>query len=529
MLLNHFRKGHPPPFTVLVSVLIIAFIPGADAARGETITGELSFSHASLVGQTDGAFDSAAALHVASGRDALLNDDPLVGISLTIEAANAMVRWSQRTWTSAGTAPGSPESAVAQIGPPDERTGHTEYKNATLVMAPGLLKQGANLLFVATQDFQLSARNMSALNVFNSEGQTWTAGPFSNQTQGTAFLTRNFTTEANDPIFQSTEPMELSARGNFTLHMWGPSITVRDDVSQQNYRSGVWYDNATGTQADPRGIVRTEHWQSVTVSLSEASMRLQVSRGSSQWTDVQCALETIGRVSFAEGEGLVRSQTSLYKARDEHVTVDGVVRQRISRLADEPSLWSSLEASQAQTNLPVASTISVAPETGRLTAWTLFLAFAFLILTAGVLVWSRRGILKRDWEAELGRAHEALAHRRSGRARRHARRLLARDQEDSEAWYVYGASLLLDHDAKRVVGEVGPVAKKLNNHPSLCFLVGVANLDLERVDEAGPWLKEAGKEPAFLEEIRHAPLFEELRRNVRVAAWLSEGASPAYA
>lgn len=529
-MIGHCKRGDQRALGIGV-LAILLLVPTSSATAGHSVVGSLSFSEAAMIGESNVDTQSVAVIHATAGKpkdDLSLEDAALEGV-WTLTAARTVTAWSRLTVTGVGSSPGSSNESFATVGSPQASSGEESFADGTFLSE--ITGSSGNLLLLPREGSALEfhAYNVSRLNAQPSQGEKWSAGRYTNLSQGQTYQTETFETELGEPIFRSTTPVGWTAKGDFTMYIWGANVTANDGTQTTTYRSGSWYENATGSQLGPRGLARTEYWQLLTMTAFDATIRFDMSEGLAQWAALDSTIQTSGQVSFLAASGRFDSPTSIYQADRQPVQIGGMVSQRVQSAAASPAnLFSRVDGSDSYINLASAAAKPKVPALdGGAASWMVggFLLIALLV-TATII--ARRAWRGGSWDREMVKASEALVNRHNRRARWRARRLLRRDPKDADAWLVYGASLHSDDAHERVIREIGPVAQRLEMNPSLSFLVGVSSVKLSRMKQAAKWLQAAGRDPVFLREIQQSPLFEGLRIHSRRRAWAADGDNAAY-
>lgn len=521
---THRRASVLPGLRVGILVCCL-LLPAVQGKGPDVLQGELRFLRATLEGQTETMSPATRALHLIAPPVSPLD------IEWSLDASRVTVNWTRVTKQGMGGAPNNPNESFTTVGSPEKTFGEARYAGARLSSA--ISSPGANL-HVETRRADLEANVSTTLEVQPSKRETWTGGLFSNQSGGLGpdarLLTRDFVTAAGEPIVRSQGGLRATLRGDFAVYVWQADVAVQAENRTTIHRSGSWYDNATGTQAGPRGITRTEHWQLVRIEVAEGILQVDHQSGLAQWTAPQISSRTTGSVLLDEATGTLTSQQYVYSARSDRIRIDGTISQRMKTDSSSARLSSELEATDSTISL---APVAIGPKTttieGGEASW--YVLGAITILVGAALAWlGPHWWFARKTDTELlGRAQNALVQGRPVAARRYASILLRRDRDDKEAWFLYGAALFSQHRDARVLRDLGRLPNDLKDHPPIAFVLSKSHERRKDLASAVHWLERAIVDPEVREAARGSPAFVELSRRSRWRVLLRSDPNPAYA
>lgn len=505
---------------LLVGCLVL---PLAHAAIQDALQGRIDFSSAILEGDSEATTPRLGALHALPEKGVLRGE-------LSASASEIQVKWLFRKSLGVGTHPDDPDRPLYEQGPAQPQEGTDSFGRGSISFQ--LVSSMAGLLAIPkpSASVSLEANASTSLSVTPASGQRWVVGEVDNNSRGAGSppMIFAYATVAGQPVLRTQGALTWAAHGDLILSIWGANLTVQGDTGSRNYRTGAWWENATGP--GPRGTVRDEYRQLVEVHLSDATLTWHHRAGIAQWTAPEAYVRTNGTAVFEQARGSLWSPTHRYDADGQTVRIEGNLQQRLSLNPSFPGqLVSEIEASQAQVDLEPSAAVPKSVTASDRVLWraVVVVALAFMLALGlfGVRRWRTVGN-PDDW---LVQAQMALSNRNTSRAMGLARRLLRHQPNHAEAWFVYGAGLLQRESYARLVGEFDPLPDSVKQSPAVAWVLGLSYFLLGRKEPALRWLAFAGRSPEFLQELQESPLLADLRRDERFQRRLGMEPSPAYA
>lgn len=369
--------------------------------------------------------------------------------SWTLQAGEVVVNWTRLVRQGVGTSPTDPSQSRLTVGL-RETSGDESYNGASVT---GRVSSSyANTLVIPRpgNPLGLETNLESPLTVQPSAGEVWRAGHFSNETtevgQATHEASYTFRMAEDQAVIQGTEPFAGTVRGNFTLYVWGPEVTVRADDQNQNYWSGARLRNATGP--GPRGTARDEHLQFLRIRATDAILQFDHTAGLAQWT-----------------------------------TPDAVAQPDA---AVTPSALAQTPDSDFQ----------------RLVGWILLASGVAALV--GCVVWVIRRVRReRDWSIQLAKAQDDIIAKRYTRSDRRLARLLRRNPPTTdarlEACFLRGLGRLEMGNPAWLLRETASRMDELGNPAILAYLIMLAAVETGNMEAARKWGEIVRQDPSIWE------------------------------
>ncbi len=482
---------HIPKSVATICVLTI-LLGTVQAARGDVLRGEVVFSSSVLLGETSAASSAVAALHFSSDTSNLEG-------SWTLRADEVLVNWTRMQRTGAGASPNDPNESLANTGPPERRYGETSYHNASLASAINAL--GANLLVLpgtATLDVDYTGELRSQ----PADAEKWASGPFSNHTVA-AFddpMIKSYATRAGDGIFRSTQGFRGTLHGDVVLYAWGANITVdQPGEPSQSFRSGSWHENATATQAGPRGLVRTDYRQLVRIEASDATLHFTHHGGLGQWAASDARTATNGTALWERASGRLQTGSDVYTSREERIRIDGAIAQTLHRDPGSPDRLSSrVTASAASINL-IPNAAPAPTSASSVVGWMTSLVLLIALAALAAVWWKRESPVR---QLKMIDQMSDLLGKDPAKVERKLRRRVRRDPHDREARILYAQSVLELGRNKELLRQFEPVLRRSSQpEPALAYILAKASARLKRAAKTIELIEEATQEPVLREQI----------------------------
>lgn len=497
----------------------------------DELSGDVVMAQAALDGETLGSTEHLEAVYV-TGRTVGSGGggDPPSG-RLLVHAAGAVVNQSYLREREAGPNPLNPGESLVAVTM-ERRWQETEYEQATIAVP--YRSEELDLLVLpwdAVVRHTITTPNEGSKSIVGpADEAVWSVGPADADTESTDSRKERFLTEAVNltagfPVLQTTSPGRWTGHGGLVLYVWGTNVTVDPaDGEAATYRSGRWRTDEIGQEFHPNGVTAQQHSQLLRIYLSNASYEWTHRSGPAYQIAERFELETDGTVRFQASRGFLESSEFTYAVEDEVFEVEGRISQLLSPRADSDTLQSVIRANDAKVDLapsgraqgadvvdgPTGETepTSQLPASGEGSPPVHLLLLVGLIAAAvagGALTFHRRKTFAGVRLGPLERAELALVDRDTEKARRLARKVLAKNDTDLDAWLIYGASLLKERAYDRAIRELEPVARRLDENTVLAFILTLAHAHVGNDDDVLRWAEVVAEAPRVRMELLRDP------------------------
>lgn len=463
-----------------------------------------------------------------------------------LEAEGLIVNWSREDGVRAGT-PGSGGSLVGSGTKSDQ--GEVAYANSVATFPR--LEASPSLLLVGDSG-RLSAifTGIPDALVTPSPGETWFAGQVgqgtSSEVQADA-MHGTFEVAAGTPSMRFSEAHSIAMEGDFTLYVWSAFLQVRGaDGDIDQYDSGTW--ESSGEPLGSSSPVRQTHLQLLRLEVTGGSLVLPAWSGTARLASEGAQVSVTERAEFNAADAYLETAEHFFRAENEAVSLTGSMELNIRpSYATAEQLIVSVHGDLVDTTLPPDGPVppasagnvrlvgaDMAQSSGQVLSvarddssfWLLIvIPVAFIAMLAAIWV-IRRWLLERHELYQLGpiaantpesvlrQAELALVQGRRDEARRLAQQLVADDKHNTDAWFVYGASLLQEGRAAQLIKELRPIAKTdRKKDPALSFLLCLAYVRQGDLSKAAPWADVAAAEPEFRQQMEMDGTLALLRGN----------------
>lgn len=515
------RLASPTRILGLISLLILFPFSASSLPSEDPIHGALQFSSSHLVGPTRIDEETATAAYAGWNLEHP-KDAPRTAWSLHAEVA--VVNWVHVSWLGIGTAPGDPDDAFIDFVP-TESFGQRLHQNATV----GGLLEGihANVLMIADRGVKAHAELGTSASLRPASGQRWIAGDETGKIpapskSGSTWRVHPLPTGA--PVVNLSSPINVSFQGSFVLSVWGgfPSsnVTVIHADGTHSYRTGEWWENATGTQTgDPHGLTRDEYEQFLEIQVTNGTFVIEQDRGLAQWVGAKISTLTNGTVRFEDAQGNLESNRYFYAPDHNDFSIEGTIALNANSNPQAPSTLSAQVAAHVQSitqpaagavappalasaENPPKSAASPKSQVGVVDAanpspTSVVWWWAALLFAAGLFgcLAVRRRSRHATSEGAIGRAEAALAQDQPEAAVRQLRPFLQAHPRHVHAWFLYANALYRAGDFQGVVRDLAAVDDFIREVPSVALVLSHAYGQLGQRDEAERWRLVAERDP----------------------------------
>lgn len=540
-------------FAVAFVVLLVVASVGAAASKGEDLAGTVSFR--------SGEFSDSIrfASERSSAANFLAQDDPLQ-IEWSLVAEGIQLNWTHDSGPAAAN-PLNPDSPILF---------HSAYQGNDSESYVGGVASGyvdslaAEFLVVGvpeTPAFRIEGEFPGTSNVQPAGGEDWRIGTGS--AESSRFL-RTYDTADGSPLIRTQSTAQFTLSGTFQFTIWGGNVTVQSAGEEPDvYQTGEWKEPLVG-DGSANDAAYEGHRQILDLLVQNGTLNAQMAAGSVLFEAAELGLHTSGSTSLDADSARIESSDSVYVATDQSVTLSGNVSLDVRRAPSSVELLvGSLIGTDVAINLPPSGqapgadddpsvsgeeTLGIGTDSSggeqasasdqvvgqpSVSPWIILPIWTVILLAAigAGIWWAARRYGFAAWFREnlplIVRAEQALVQGDAGRAKRLARRIVAKDPEDVDAWMILGIALLQDDKVEEMVSTLEEVVPSLpqDGQPSLAFLLALGCARLDRRTEAVGWVSIAGREPEILASIRSEASFEPLHGDERFRRVLGMRAS----
>lgn len=517
----------------------------ADGAAAAAIQGELEFYSVTSTGPTTVFSDTLRGLFLLEG------DDPFSG-DWNLQAASLGVSWIHE-W-GYGVALPAASGSLAYEPAADSENGSKEYTRPKVTS--GEIQADFQMIVVPValgNAVHAEATFEAGIDMSPAAGNSWLAGPppADSLVFDTVPMAASHEPVKGNPVVTSRSAGIITVQGDFVLHVWGASVSVSGDQASDGYQSGRWREEiAAPAPDDVQAPVYEQHQQLLTLRVTDGllSVRLDAGRALIEASDLSTT--TDGLMEFEAETVEARTRNHYYVDRQTGFEMTGALGLDVVASATALELLAGQisgmlidtdleESAIPPEDLPPSDGEDVSliggesnvesqnalaqPEGPRRTASIGLLILVVLLagialISAGGWIVTRR-LLRGPTGAAPSSTDELLVHAETAfvrgdgaNARTILKPVLAAEPNNSDAWFVHGASLIRDGEIDQAIKDLTPVAKKLKTDAGVAFLLCMAFLRKNDAKKAAPWALVAAKEPEYLEQMQFDPSFAQLLR-----------------
>lgn len=529
------------PGVIAAVLLVLAFTGGVSGISPgtETLEGTLVFSDAEFSGSNEAMTSSLAAAFIRADHPIPNGTEGVaMGGTVTGTAGRILVNWSYFQEKSVFNPIGSHGLVNLMSG---QEYDEKRYENAE-IMIPYLERQADLLLVPKDADGAI----MSAFSkggdrqLSPSAGERWISG--FRDMDDVVVESQNFIhghdLEDGAPIVATESPVQWSIEGDVTFYVWGAMVSI-DPMSQHSfeYPSGGWSTNHTGEGLHPGGVAWDQHYQFLRIELSDANLTLEHERGPALWTAEGFSSQANGSASYRVQRGFLESSHYTYGMQNEPLMLEGEWTQNITESQSVDNNLTALINGDARIDAPPSQRISEARQAseagsngreesdgldlveesqddiGARRAWWQLPVVLGVVLAAmiGMGVGVRTRQITGSTQHQLWRAEQAFSDGNVQKCQKLVKKVLAREERNMDAWFLYGSSLLKEGSYAQLVEEISPIARGPPFSAAMAFFVALAKARQGDDEGALAWIELVmDRKPKVREKILHAKDFDHL-------------------
>ncbi len=478
----------------------------ASAQTGAVYTGSVTVQSVRAEG--------LAKVTLGASRALLLDDGgENVSASMRLSAAQLTVNWTHVVRQGFGQSESDPEGSLYSHSF-EPRHGEKRFSDVEGVHSVDhALANQLILLEEATVDFQSSGKCFGS----EVEAETWRGGMTSNRSTsaGPTPLETEFPILPGSVIARCTGG-RIEIAGNFQVYLWRGDLRVAE--TEDVFRSGVWYENATAPNSiAPRGITREEHAQLLRLDVNGGTMRIEQDSGLLQANAQSMDLEVQGKVHLAKASGLIQSAANSYRLEDSDATFSGDTLLPL-KPGDDTLIIDGLRSSAKEfTSSPESTTVGPAIGSGQARpisgsfkaaapnqATPLWLLASLFMLSAAAVGAFRFWPVHAHPDALLAFAADALEDRRPTEARAAAGKALRRNRKDPRALLLIAASYMQEGNPEAAVGALEPSfqVQTGQDRATFAYVLAVASARIGDSVAKNHWIEEAERDKEVRRRVR---------------------------
>lgn len=289
--------------------------------------------------------------------------------------------------------------------------------------------------------------------------------------------------------------------GNFSLHVWDTSVTVRNATESQTFTSGNWTEPVGPSQP----YVRKRYDQIIRLDLKDASFEL-VSQGREiLFATPYVSLDGNLTASFAGVKGTIRQGATQSPLESTTLKLSGPLSLRTwNPKGNGTILQNELTTSAASLGLapeaPVQAPEASLARPNAAAAWPIaIIMIPASIASLGVFL----VVARRSRPPTIDDVEWALFEKKAGKAAKLGRRLVKRTPRDATAVFLLGTALLAQDQPQQLLDAIEPMARHLQrkHRAGVAYVLARAAHSLADLERADVWAREAARQPALRSQL----------------------------